>query len=105
FDPTPGVVVIAPPNRPEILDPALLRPGRFDREVEIPLPNQAERAAILKVHSSEKHLAPDVDLDAVARATPGFSGADLANLLNEGAIVAVRHNRDVVTAQDIDEAR
>ncbi len=105
FDPKTGIVVMAATNRPEVLDPALLRPGRFDREVEIPLPNQAERAAILKVHANEKHLAPDVDLDAVARATPGFSGADLANLLNEGAIVAVRHDRDVVTAQDIDEAR
>jgi len=82
-----------------------LRPGRFDRQVEIPLPNQAERAAILKVHAKEKHLGPDVDLDAVSRGTPGFSGADLANLLNEAAIVAVRHNRDVITAEDIDEAR
>src|SRR5579863_1610309 len=105
FDPTTGVVVMAATNRPEVLDPALLRPGRFDREVEIPLPNQAERAAILAVHSKGKHLAKDVDLDAVARATPGFSGADLANLINEGAIVAVRHDRDVIDAQDIDEAR
>ncbi len=105
FDPTTGVVVMAATNRPEILDPALLRPGRFDREVEIPLPNQAERAAILKVHRKDKHLAPDVDFDAVARATPGFSGADLANLLNESAIVAVRSDRDVIFARDIDEAR
>jgi cell division protease FtsH len=88
-----------------VLDPALLRPGRFDREVEIPLPNQQERAAILKVHAKDKHLGPDVDLDAVSRGTPGFSGADLANLLNESAIVAVRHDRDVITAGDIDEAR
>jgi cell division protease FtsH len=105
FDPQTGVVVIAATNRPEVLDPALLRPGRFDREVEIPLPNQAERAAILAVHSKEKHLGKDVDLGAVARATPGFSGADLANLINEAAIVAVRHDRDVISAQDIDEAR
>jgi cell division protease FtsH len=105
FEPGTGVVVIAATNRPEVLDPALLRPGRFDREVEIPLPNQAERAAILAVHSGGKHLGPDVDLDAVARATPGFSGADLANLINEAAIVAVRHDRDVISAQDIDEAR
>jgi cell division protease FtsH len=105
FDPTTGVVVMAATNRPEVLDPALLRPGRFDREVEIPLPNQAERAAILKVHGKDKHLAPDVDFDAVARATPGFSGADLANLLNESAIVAVRSDRDVIFARDIDEAR
>ena len=99
FDPTTGVVVMAATNRPEVLDPALLRPGRFDREVEIPLPNQAERAAILKVHVTGKHLAPDVDFDAVARATPGFSGADLANLINEAAIVAVRNDRDVIFAR------
>ena len=105
FDPSTGVVVMAATNRPEVLDPALLRPGRFDREVEIPLPNQAERAAILAVHVKGKHLAPDVDFDAVARATPGFSGADLANLINEAAIVAVRDNRDVIFARDIDEAR
>ena len=105
FDSSTGIVVMAATNRPEVLDPALLRPGRFDREVEIPLPNQAERAAILKVHVKEKHLGPDVDLDAVSRATPGFSGADLANLINEAAIVAVRHDRNVIEAQDIDEAR
>jgi cell division protease FtsH len=105
FDHTNEVVVMAATNRPEVLDPALLRPGRFDREVEIPLPNQAERAAILKVHVTGKHLAPDVDFDAVARGTPGFSGADLANLINEAAIVAVRDNRDVIFARDIDEAR
>src|SRR5580700_3336223 len=105
FEPGTGLVVMAATNRPEVLDPALLRPGRFDREVEIPLPNQAERTAILAVHSKGKHLATDVDLEAVARATPGFSGADLANLINEGAIVAVRHDRDVISAQDIDEAR
>jgi cell division protease FtsH len=105
FDPTTGVVVMAATNRPEVLDPALLRPGRFDREVEIPLPNQAERAAILKVHVTGKHLAPDVDFDEVARATPGFSGADLANLINEAAIVAVRDDREVIFARDIDEAR
>jgi cell division protease FtsH len=105
FDTTTGVVVMAATNRPEVLDPALLRPGRFDREVEIPLPNQSERSAILKVHLGGKHLAPDVNLDDVARATPGFSGADLANLLNEAAIVAVRDGRDVIHSADIDEAR
>ena len=105
FDSSTGVVVMAATNRPEVLDPALMRPGRFDRQVEIPLPNQAERAAILKVHSKEKHLGPDVDLDAVSRGTPGFSGADLANLINEAAIVAVRDNRDVIEARDVDEAR
>jgi len=105
FDSTVGVVVIAATNRPETLDPALLRPGRFDRQVEIPLPNLRERAAILAVHAEGKKLGPDVDLDVVARGTPGFSGADLANLLNEAAIVAVRDDRDAVTAADFDEAR
>jgi cell division protease FtsH len=105
FDPSTGVVVMAATNRPEVLDPALLRPGRFDREVEIPLPNQAERTAILAVHTEGKHIADDVDFSAVARATAGFSGADLANLINEAAIVAVRHDRDVIFATDIDEAR
>ncbi len=105
FDPSAGVVVIAATNRPETLDPALLRPGRFDRQVEIPLPNLKERAAILAVHAKGKKLGPDVDLLVVARGTPGFSGADLANLLNEAAIVAVRANRDTVTADDFDEAR
>ncbi|HEY2562917.1 MAG TPA: ATP-dependent metallopeptidase FtsH/Yme1/Tma family protein, partial [Acidimicrobiales bacterium] len=105
FDSTTDVVVMAATNRPEVLDPALLRPGRFDREVEIALPNQAERVAILAIHTKGKHLGEDVDFNAVARATPGFSGADLANLINEAAIVAVRHDRDVIFASDIDEAR
>jgi cell division protease FtsH len=105
FDPTAGVVVLAATNRPETLDRALLRPGRFDRQVEIPLPNVRERAAILAVHADGKRFAPDVDLDAVARATPGFSGADLANLINEAAIVAVRAGRATITAADFSEAR
>ena len=105
FDPTAGVVVMAATNRPEILDPALLRPGRFDRQVEIPLPNQLERTAILTTHARSRHLAADVDLQAVSRGTPGFSGADLANLINEAAIVAVRDNRDVIVANDLEEAR
>ncbi len=105
FDPSSGVVVLAATNRPETLDPALLRPGRFDRQVEIPLPNLRERTAILGVHSQGKHLAPDVDLEVVARGTPGFSGADLANLLNEAAIVAVRDDRDTISAADFSEAR
>ncbi len=105
FDPMSGVVVIAATNRPEILDPALLRPGRFDRQVEIPLPNLSERTSILSTHARSRHLAIDVDLRIVARGTPGFSGADLANLINEAAIVAVRHNRDVISAGDLDEAR
>jgi cell division protease FtsH len=105
FDPTTGVVVLAATNRPEVLDPALLRPGRFDRQVTIPLPNANERAAILAVHCRGKRLAPDVDLDAVARGTPGFSGADLANLTNEAAIFAVRDNREVISRRDFDAAR
>jgi cell division protease FtsH len=105
FEPVMGIVVLAATNRPEVLDPALLRPGRFDRQVTIPLPDVNERAAILVVHCQGKRLAPDVDLGAVARGTPGFSGADLANLANEAAIFAVRGNREVVTASDFDAAR
>ncbi|MBB4893709.1 cell division protease FtsH [Streptomyces olivoverticillatus] len=105
FDQGTGIVVLAATNRPDALDPALLRPGRFDRQVTVPLPNQAERAAILTVHARGKTLAPEVDLDVVARATPGFSGADLANLVNEAAINAVRADRSVIQAQDLDAAR
>ncbi|MGW3497636.1 ATP-dependent zinc metalloprotease FtsH [Streptomyces sp. NPDC001020] len=105
FDQSTGIVVLAATNRPEALDPALLRPGRFDRQVTVPLPNQSERAAILRVHSRGKVLAADVDLDAIARATPGFSGADLANLVNEGAINAVRADRILIEPQDLDAAR
>jgi cell division protease FtsH len=105
FEPSAGIVVLAATNRPEILDPALLRPGRFDRQVTIPLPNVSERAAILAVHCRGKKLAPDVNLDAIARGTPGFSGADLANLTNEAAIFAVRDGRDTITAADFDAAR
>ncbi len=105
FDPAQGIVVLGATNRPEILDPALLRPGRFDRQVTIPLPTLPERAAILAVHCRDKKLGPDVNLNVVARGTPGFSGADLANLANEAAIVAVRDNREVLSAGDFDAAR
>jgi cell division protease FtsH len=105
FDPTMGIVVLAATNRPEVLDPALLRPGRFDRQVTIPLPNVKEREAILRVHTKDKKLSDNVNLDVVARGTPGFSGADLANLANEAAIFAVRDNRHVVTGADFDAAR
>ncbi len=105
FDQAAGVVVIAATNRPESLDPALLRPGRFDRQVVVPLPNQTERAAILAVHAKGKKLAPDVDLTVTARGTPGFSGADLANLINEAAIHAIRDSRTTITAADFDAAR
>ena len=105
FEPTSGIVVLAATNRPEVLDPALLRPGRFDRQVTIPLPNVNERSAILAVHCRGKKLSGDVDLNAIARGTPGFSGADLANLVNEAAINAVRAGRDLITAGDFDTAR
>jgi cell division protease FtsH len=105
FDVSSGIVVLGATNRPEVLDPALLRPGRFDRQVVIPLPTLPERQAILAVHCRDKQLAPDVHLEVVARGTPGFSGADLANLANEAAIFAVRDNRDVITADDFFAAR
>ncbi len=105
FDPAVGIVVLAATNRPEVLDPALLRPGRFDRQVTIPLPTLAEREAILQVHCRGKQLDADVDLSVMARATPGFSGADLANLTNEAAINAVRAGRRVIAAKDFDDAR
>jgi cell division protease FtsH len=105
FDTSQGIVVLGATNRPEVLDPALLRPGRFDRQITIPLPNLAERAAILRVHAQGKKLGPDVDLDAVARGTPGFSGADLANLINEAAIYAVRAGRESIMMADFSDAR
>ncbi|MGP0110658.1 MAG: ATP-dependent zinc metalloprotease FtsH [Acidimicrobiales bacterium] len=105
FDPATGIVVLAATNRPEVLDPALLRPGRFDRQVIIPLPTLSERLAILSVHCRGKQLGPSVNLDVVARGTPGFSGADLANLVNEAAIVAVRDDRHVLDGADFAAAR
>jgi cell division protease FtsH len=96
---------MAATNRADTLDAALLRPGRFDRTVEIPLPNQRERRAILAIHGRSKILADDVALDTVSRGTPGFSGADLANLVNEAAINAVRGGHDVLTGADFDMAR
>jgi cell division protease FtsH len=105
FDTSMGIVVLGATNRPEVLDPALLRPGRFDRQVVIPLPTLDERRAILAVHCRDKRLGPDVDLMVVARGTPGFSGADLANLANEAAIFAVRAGRQILSAEDFDNAR
>jgi cell division protease FtsH len=105
FDVTRGIVVLAATNRPEVLDPALLRPGRFDRQVQIPLPTLADRLAILKVHTRGKRIDRGVDLEVLARGTPGFSGADLANLVNEAAINAAHANRDFLVAADFDEAR
>ncbi len=105
FEESGGVVVLAATNRPDALDPALRRPGRFDREVTVPLPGRAERAAILAAHARGKNLGPDADLDQVAAATPGFSGADLAGLLNEAAVTAVRGDRTTLTAADFAAAR
>ncbi len=99
-----GVVVIAATNRPDVLDPALLRAGRFDRQITVALPDRNGRRAILGVHARNKHLAKDVDLDALAKRTPGFSGADLENVLNEAAILAVRDSVDEIHMAQIDEA-
>ena len=105
FDDSAGVVVLAATNRPDALDPALRRPGRFDREVTVPLPNRAERRAILASHARGKTLDPDADFDQIAAATPGFSGADLANLINEAALTAVRAGRTILAAADFTDAR
>ena len=105
FEESAGVVVLAATNRPDALDPALRRPGRFDREVVVPLPGRAERAAILAAHARGKTLGADTDFDEVAAATPGFSGADLAGLVNEAAVTAVRAGRTQLTAADFDSAR
>ena len=99
-----GVVVIAATNRPDVLDPALLRAGRFDRQITVSLPDRKGREAILNVHARNKHFAEGIDLGALAKRTPGFSGADLENVLNEAAILAVRNNETEITMTDIDEA-
>jgi len=104
FDNETNVIVLAATNRPDVLDPALLRPGRFDRRVVLDLPDRKDRRAILEIHAKGKPLAKDVDLDVVASRTPGFSGADLANLMNEAAILAARGNRKKVIQQDVLEA-
>lgn len=105
FDGHEGVIIMAATNRPDVLDGALLRPGRFDRQIMIDLPDLHGREEILKVHAKKLKLADDLDLSVVARNTPGFSGADLANLLNEGALIAARYNKKVVDRYDIEEAR
>lgn len=99
-----GVVIVAATNRPDVLDPALLRPGRFDRQITVSLPDRKGRKAILEVHARNKKLSTDIDLDALAKRTPGFSGADLENVLNEAAILAVRENADIITMHHLDEA-
>ncbi len=105
FEATEGVVMMAATNRPDILDPALLRPGRFDRQITVPLPDLEERLPILQVHCKDKRMAPDVDLKVVARGTPGMSGADLANLVNEAALHAVRRGVQQVFMADFEAAR
>ncbi|HTB63052.1 MAG TPA: ATP-dependent zinc metalloprotease FtsH [Opitutales bacterium] len=105
FDGHEGVIIIAATNRPDVLDNALLRPGRFDRQIIIDLPDLNGRAEVLRVHAKKIKLSKDVDLTLVARKTPGFSGADLANLLNESALIAARYNKSEVQMPDIDEAR
>jgi cell division protease FtsH len=104
FDPHAGIIVIAATNRPDILDNALLRPGRFDRQVMIDRPDVQGREQILKVHAKGKPLASDVDLKLLAKRTPGFTGADLANLLNEGALLAARYNKDIIHMSDIENS-
>ena len=105
FETNDGVIIIAATNRPDVLDPALLRPGRFDRQVIVPLPDIVGRGKILKIHSKKISTGPDVKLKIVAKGTPGFSGADLANLVNEAALLAARKNKRIVTMQEFEEAK
>ncbi|MFQ5627000.1 MAG: ATP-dependent zinc metalloprotease FtsH, partial [Methyloligellaceae bacterium] len=105
FEANEGVILIAATNRPDVLDPALLRPGRFDRQVVVPRPDIIGREKILKVHVRKVPLAPDIDLRIVARGTPGFSGADLANLVNEAALLAARRSKRLVTQQEFEDAK
>ncbi len=105
FEVNEGIIVIAATNRPDILDPALLRPGRFDRQVVVPLPDVKGREEILKVHTRNTPLAPDVDLGVIARTTPGFTGADLENLINEAALLAARKGRDRVGMEELEAAK
>jgi cell division protease FtsH len=105
FDTQEGIIIIAATNRPDVLDPALLRPGRFDRQITVNLPDVRGREAILKVHAKNVKLAPEADLSVIARGTPGFSGAELANLLNEAALLAARLNKKAITLEELEEAR
>jgi cell division protease FtsH len=105
FESNEGVILISATNRPDVLDPALLRPGRFDRQVVVPRPDIKGRSKILKVHSRKIPLSPDVDMDVVAKGTPGFSGADLANLINEAALLAARANKEQVEMADLESAK
>ncbi len=105
FETSEGIVIMAATNRPDILDPALLRPGRFDRQIVVPFPEASERKAILEVHSRDKRMGADVDMETMAQATPGMSGADLANLVNEAALVAVRRGSKQIERIDFENAR
>jgi cell division protease FtsH len=105
FEPNTEVIIMAATNRPDILDPALLRPGRFDRRITVDLPTMKDRVEILKIHSRNKPFAPDIDLERIARGTPGFSGADLENLLNEAALLAARQDKDAIELADLEDAR
>ncbi|MGD9705274.1 MAG: ATP-dependent zinc metalloprotease FtsH [Acidimicrobiia bacterium] len=105
FETSEGIVILAATNRPDVLDPALLRPGRFDRQIVVPLPEYEERLAILKVHSRDKRMGPDADLELMAKGTPGMSGADLANLVNEAALFAVRRGSKQIERIDFEGAR
>lgn len=104
FEGNEGVIILAATNRADVLDPALLRPGRFDRQIRVSNPDKRARSQILKVHARNKHFAPDVDFDNIAQRTPGFSGAELANVLNEAALLAVRSGHQIITLSDVDEA-
>jgi cell division protease FtsH len=105
FNPNENVIVMAATNRPDILDSALLRPGRFDRQITVDLPTMHDRVEILKIHARNKPLSPDVNLERIARGSPGFSGADLKNLLNEAALLAARQDKSMIEEDDIEEAR
>ncbi|MGL5362908.1 MAG: ATP-dependent metallopeptidase FtsH/Yme1/Tma family protein, partial [Bosea sp. (in: a-proteobacteria)] len=105
FETNDGIIIIAATNRPDVLDPALLRPGRFDRQIVVPLPDVNGREKVLKVHVRKIPLAPDVDLKVLARGTPGFSGADLMNLCNEAALLAARRNKRIVTHLEFEDAK
>jgi cell division protease FtsH len=105
FEANEGIIIIAATNRPDVLDPALLRPGRFDRQITVPAPDVIGREKILRVHMRKVPLAPDVDPKVIARGTPGFSGADLANLVNEAALLAARRNKRIVTQSEFEDAK
>src|SRR3977135_3632853 len=105
FESNDGVILIAATNRPDVLDPAILRPGRFDRRIVVPRPDIKGRAAILQVHTKKTPLSTDVDIEILARGTPGFVGADLENLVNEAALLAARQDKEALSMSDFDMAK